>query len=176
MDMKKYIVLALVLAACGTPTVVSEPAGSDEPAPPPTVGSTTTMSADQAASLSTTTSTTTSPEDTVTPKPPPDSVPPPSEIQPTGGEVPAAYLAAVLADAAERLEVDQSELSVDEAVAVVWSDGSLGCPEPGQDYIQVLIEGYRVVVSAYGETLDYRLDQRGHFRLCESGMPRLEQP
>ena len=111
-----------------------------------------------------------------TPKPPPEPLPLPPEIQPTGGEVPAEYLAAVKADAAERLGVSEAELSVDEAVSVVWPDGSLGCPQPGQNYIQVLIEGYRVVISAAGQSLDYRLDQRGHFRLCESGMPRLGQP
>jgi hypothetical protein len=37
-----------------------------------------------------------------------------------------------------------------EREAVTWRDGSLGCPQPGMDYAQVLIEGFRFVFDVEG--------------------------
>ncbi len=180
MGMKTYIVLAVVLAACAAPVV--EPGVSEVPASSETTVAERETSTTVAETTTTTPPTTTPPtttmpnsEDTVIPKPPPERVPPPSQppVEVGGGEVPASYLEAVVADAAERSGVSADEVSVLEATAVVWSDGSLGCPEPGQSYIQMLIDGYRVVVSAGGRTLDYRLDGEGSFFVCEGlgGIP-----
>ncbi|HWP62575.1 MAG TPA: hypothetical protein VNO86_03810 [Candidatus Binatia bacterium] len=93
---------------------------------------------------------------------------------PVSGEVPEAILASIIEDAAERTGADPATARVLRAEAVTWSDGSLGCPEPGMFYIQVLIDGYWVVVEIGGQTLDYRVGSHGAFRLCEeptSGAP-----
>lgn len=180
MGMRRYLVLAVVLAACAAPAV--EPGTSEAPvSSEPSVTETsvtepeTSTTVEETTTTTPTTTTMPSSEDTVIPKPPPERVPPPSPppVEVGDGEVPAAYLAAVVADAAERAGVSADEVSVLEATAVVWSDGSLGCPEPGQSYIQMLIDGYRVVVSAGGRTLDYRLDGEGSFFVCEGlgGIP-----
>ncbi|GGI03289.1 hypothetical protein GCM10011354_03290 [Egicoccus halophilus] len=58
-------------------------------------------------------------------------------------------------DAADRAGVDLGEVEVVTNEPVTWSDGSLGCPEDGQMYTQALVEGYRIVVEAGGETLHY---------------------
>jgi hypothetical protein len=50
-----------------------------------------------------------------------------------------------------------------------WPDGSLGCPQPGMLYTQVLTPGYQVVVEAGGEEYDYRMGRTGTFRLCATG-------
>jgi hypothetical protein len=34
--------------------------------------------------------------------------------------------------------------------SVLWPDTSLGCPQPGQFYAQVTVEGYRLVVEHAG--------------------------
>lgn len=83
------------------------------------------------------------------------------------GEIPEELLGEVLADASERSGVTASDLEILTAEAANWSDGSLGCPEPGQIYTQALVDGYHVVVRAADEELDYRV-ANGGFRLCEN--------
>lgn len=79
--------------------------------------------------------------------------------------VPAAVLDPILTDAAERTGDDDPTVVLAEAVE--WPDTALGCPEEGFSYAQVITPGYRVVVEAGGETLDYRADEAGTFRVCE---------
>ncbi|MBM3498225.1 MAG: hypothetical protein FJX74_06095 [Armatimonadetes bacterium] len=62
-------------------------------------------------------------------------------------------------DLAEVEGVDDGEVQVTRVEAVVWSDGSLGYPEPGMDYIQMLIPGYRVTLQVGGRTYEYHTDQ-----------------
>ncbi len=90
---------------------------------------------------------------------------------PVTGEVPEAVLASILEDAARRTGADPATAKVVRAEAVTWSDGSLGCPEPGMFYTQALVDGYWVVVELGGVTLDYRVGSRGAFRLCEQPSP-----
>jgi hypothetical protein len=87
------------------------------------------------------------------------------------GEVPPEILDAILAAAAERSGVAASDLEVTMAEQITWSDGSLGCPEPGQMYTQALVDGYHIVIVAGDEELDYRVGSGGSFRLCEGGPP-----
>jgi hypothetical protein len=59
----------------------------------------------------------------------------------------------------------------------VWNDGSLGCPQPGEFYIQILINGHWVVLQVEGVEYDYRVSDSGHFILCEGkGMPPITTP
>jgi hypothetical protein len=97
---------------------------------------------------------------------------PPASDEGIIGEVPDAILDPILADAAERSGVAADEITVVQAEQVTWSDGSLGCPEPGQMYTQALVDGYQVVLDAAGEELDYRVGAGGSFQLCENGLPR----
>jgi hypothetical protein len=73
----------------------------------------------------------------------------------------------VRADAATRAGVDRSAVEIVQAAAVEWSDGSLGCPEPGMLYTQAIVSGWHVVVRAGGRDFDYRVTGPGQFRLCE---------
>jgi len=87
------------------------------------------------------------------------------------GEVPTALLDEIIADLTERLEVDPEDVNVQRAQAVIWNDGSLGCPKPGQFYTQALVDGYQVVLSVADRVYDYRASQRGYFFLCEPALP-----
>ena len=87
------------------------------------------------------------------------------------GEVPDDTLAGILSDAAQRTGLPEDAIEVVRAEAMTWSDGSLGCPEPGMVYTQALVDGFHVVLDAGGEELDYRVGQGGSFRLCENGRP-----
>ena len=74
-----------------------------------------------------------------------------------------------MADAATRLGVDPSVVDDRrQPTQETWSDGSLGCPEPGMMYTQALVDGYQVIVEANGTQLDYRGSGPGQFRVCEN--------
>ena len=99
---------------------------------------------------------------------PEPATPPPSDA-PVTGEVPDGILADLVADAAQRADVDSEAVRVVQAVQVTWNDGSLGCPEPGMSYTMALVEGFHVILEAGDEELDYRVSSNGGFRLCENG-------
>lgn len=93
---------------------------------------------------------------------------PPSEETPIVGEAPDELLTAVMEDLASRKDVQRNEISVIQAEFIIWNDGSLGCPQPGQVYTQALVEGYKIVLEANGETYDYHANDRGFFMLCKN--------
>ena len=76
-------------------------------------------------------------------------------------------LAKVKADLVSRLGVKENEISLVSVEAVTWNDSSLGCPEKGMMYIQVLTPGYRIILEVSGKQYDYRTDDRGYFKLCK---------
>jgi hypothetical protein len=51
--------------------------------------------------------------------------------------------------------VERDAIALVLAEPVVWSDGSLGCPEPGMMYTQALVEGYRIVLEVDGEEIAF---------------------
>jgi hypothetical protein len=97
-------------------------------------------------------------------KKPLDRVAPAQE--PVTGEVPAALLEELRQDLATRVADDAVLLR--RAEAVDWPDGSLGCPEPGMYYLQVVTPGYHVVFEVEGKSWDYRATEAGMFWLCET--------
>ena len=86
------------------------------------------------------------------------------------GEAPHTLLDDIVADAAERSGLDRAALVLSQDQAVVWPDGSLGCPQPGMMYTQALVEGYHILIQAGEDVLDYRATQRGSFVLCEHAL------
>jgi hypothetical protein len=91
---------------------------------------------------------------------------------PVTGEVPASLLEDIRADLAQRSGVTQEAILVIRDQAVTWSDGSLGCPQPGVFYTQALVPGYWVVLQVGENQYDYRASESGYFFVCEgSGLP-----
>jgi len=84
-------------------------------------------------------------------------------------QVPEAILGPILNEAAKLANVPPQQLVIVRAEAVVWNDGSLGCPEPGIEYGQALVNGYWVLIKAAGQTYDFRVGGGGSFRLCPEG-------
>ena len=95
-----------------------------------------------------------------------------AETSPVRAEVPQGILTPILNEAALLAKVPREQLAIVRAEAVVWNDGSLGCPEPGMQDTQALVNGYWVVVNAAGETYDFRVGRDGSFRLCPAGRGR----
>ena len=95
--------------------------------------------------------------------PVPTSTPQMSRVE---SQMPEAILGPILDEAAKLANVPPQQLVIVRAEAVVWNDGSLGCPEPGMEYAQALINGFWVVISGAGQTYDFRVGRDGNFRLC----------
>ena len=105
--------------------------------------------------------------------PAPTSTPQTSRAE---SQVPEAILGPILNEAAKLAGVATHQLVIVRAEAVVWNDGSLGCPEPGMEYAQALINGYWVVIKAAEQTYDFRAGGGGSFRLCPQGRGRPPLP
>lgn len=95
---------------------------------------------------------------------------------PPEADLPAAIMDPIYADATARSGIPVDELTVVRAEAVTWPDPSLGCPQPGMAYPQVLVDGYWVVVEADGVEYDYRGSRPGEFILCEIPPDDRQQP
>ena len=77
-----------------------------------------------------------------------------------------AVVQAARADAARRTGVGAESLLLISAESVTWSDGSLGCPQPGMMYTQALVPGYRVRLRGPDGEMDYHASARGALVLC----------
>src|SRR5947209_1517667 len=73
-----------------------------------------------------------------------------------------------LADAASHLGTGPQDLRVTQVEARQWPDSSLGCPQPGLLYSQIVTPGYLIVISSSsGKQLEYHADTRGRAVLCK---------
>lgn len=52
------------------------------------------------------------------------------------------------------LGISSEEIEVVQVEEVEWPDTSLGCPEPGMAYTQVIMQGCRITLEAAGETYE----------------------
>ena len=108
---------------------------------------------------------------------PPTRIPDPVEavVASTGQQVPTTAIPrevrhAVVADAAKRFNVAESAVVLTRAEQVTWPDGSLGCPQPGRMYTQMLVEGFRVAAKTAEGELTYHTDGRGNVVTCAAGV------
>jgi hypothetical protein len=138
-------ILALALVACG-------------PRAQPTVAIETKVA----------TPTHTSPQPTThtSPQPTPDELVQPESPIPTPPANPA--VAAAIAHLAAELGLSPADVTVLSVEEMQWSDSSLGCPQPGMMYAQVITPGYRILLEANGETYDVHTNQTGNAAVtCE---------
>ena len=74
-------------------------------------------------------------------------------------------------DLARRLGVPVAAIEVKSAEPVSWPDTSMGCPEPGSMYAQVITPGYRIILSYESKEYSYHSDSDGPPFLCEKPSP-----
>lgn len=108
---------------------------------------------------------------TFTPGPLPTAGPMPGRVDPSPapqtGEAPDEVVqVAVQAALASAALPDGSAVTVVRAEAVLWPDGSLGCPRPGVMYIQTEVPGYWVEIEVADQHFDYRFSDAGTPILC----------
>ena len=72
---------------------------------------------------------------------------------------------------AQRLPVSANEINLVEATSVTWPDSSLGCPQEGMVYTQVLTPGYLILLEHGGNTYEYHASSRDYVTTCENPSP-----
>ncbi len=99
-------------------------------------------------------------QESMTPTPSPESV----DVEVAIEAEPIIRLAQK--DLALRLGLAQEAIRLVSLEAVEWRDASLGCPQPGMMYAQVITPGFRVVLEAEGRTYEYHTDAAESVMLC----------
>jgi hypothetical protein len=152
------LIVMAVLAACGAP---ADDAASDTTAAEGSVATATTL-ADTTTTVPDTS--TLVPAPTVAPTKPPGTTiaPPGGDFEP--GDDPVAY---ATADLAVRLGIAEADITLELQEEVTWRDGSLGCPLPGFEYTQALVDGSRIVLVADGVAYPYHSSAGRSPFLCE---------
>lgn len=96
---------------------------------------------------------------------------PSTPAPPPSGVAADALVVQALVDLAGRLGVDPADVALASIQQVTWPDGSLGCPQEGMLYPQVLTQGSRIVLESGGKRYAYHSGGgRGPF-LCENPEP-----
>jgi hypothetical protein len=81
-----------------------------------------------------------------------------------------------VADLAGRLGLGADAISVSAAVLVTWPDSSLGCPQPGMEYLQVLTDGAVIELVAGGEIYRYHAGEGSGPFLCATPITTAPAP
>lgn len=159
-----FAVSLLVLgcqAAVTTPTPASTAVATPRPATSATVAASPSPFASAAPAPTPTTGIAPSPVAKV-----PGTVQPGAAGTGVSMQVPSEVAQAVRTEVARRTGVDPVTVRIVRAEQVDWPDASLGCPQPGMAYAQVVTPGYRVVVEAGGRTLNVHTSTRGTAVVC----------
>ena len=89
---------------------------------------------------------------------------PPDEAVPGGIETSARKLLA------EELGVDGGDFKLHSSEGMGWSDASLGCPQEGMFYAQVLTQGFKLVFDLAGTSHAVHTNSDGsHMVVCVDG-------
>ncbi len=162
--------LTLIISACGS-------AGQQESS-----GASVTIEAQTVPEATPTTVPTATPTLSPTPEPvsadlPTELVEPISPVSPVAKEMNASTddfpgselpVNAAIADLSEKTGTPEDQISIVSIEAKDWPDSSLGCPEEGFMYAQVITPGYLVVLEADGQQYNYHTDEIGkNVVLCE---------
>jgi hypothetical protein len=78
------------------------------------------------------------------------------------------------ADLSKKLGIPEDQVSLLTASEVNWPDSSLGCPQSGMAYSQIVTRGYLVRLSAGGMTYEYHAALHGDIFYCPD--PQLPVP
>lgn len=76
-------------------------------------------------------------------------------------------IAQAKADLARRLSIKPEEIELVEARQVDWPDSSLGCPEPGGEYLHVWIVGELIVLRVENHVFEYHSGNNRPPFLCQ---------
>lgn len=74
-------------------------------------------------------------------------------------------------DLANRISISKDQIQIKEATEVVWPNSSLGCPQPGMVYAEVLTPGYLILLNANNQDYEYHAGKNSEAFYCENPTP-----
>ncbi len=74
-------------------------------------------------------------------------------------------------DLAQRLSLSTTQINLLEATEVIWLDSSLGCPQKGMEYTQILTPGYLIRLESSGNIFEYHTSMGRNVIYCEDPTP-----
>lgn len=77
------------------------------------------------------------------------------------------FIEVAIADLAPRLDASESDIVALSAVLVTWSDSSMGCPQPGMEYAQLLQDGSVIELGYNGRVYRYHTGGQRNPFLCD---------
>ncbi len=78
-----------------------------------------------------------------------------------------AAVTASINDLSAQMDIPVDQIKVASVEPMEWNDASLGCPQEGFMYAQVITPGYLVTLEANGPEYVYHTDQTNNVILCE---------
>ena len=166
------LALGLVLAGCGQSAPTADqpaPTGAATAAPEPTKApAAPTQAPTEAPAATGAPAATTAPAPTIAPAPSP---------QPGGGasvRPPDALAAAAQQRLAQHLGVAATTLMLQSANAKEWNDSSLGCPQEGQVYLQVITPGFLLIFNDAAQSRTYEVhtaESEQQMVFCDKNQP-----
>ncbi|MCK6626498.1 MAG: hypothetical protein L6R45_15140 [Anaerolineae bacterium] len=168
--------LIAIMAACGdiaTPGDIP-PMTPEEAQSAPTTQPTATPTTDLPVEIEAAPSATALPVEIVEPDSPvlptspvaePGAAPAQGMAQPVPGS--EAALAAAITHLIQQTGLPPDQITVTSIQPMEWPDASLGCPQEGMMYAQVITPGYLILLEAQGQTFEYHTDQGTNVVLCQ---------
>ena len=86
------------------------------------------------------------------------------QVTPMSAYPSVVHLAAT--NLAKELNIAPDQVEIRSATQTEWSDSSLGCPEPGRAYMQVITPGYKVILFANGREYEYHTNMQNMAIRC----------
>lgn len=78
----------------------------------------------------------------------------------------AAYTQGALNALATTLNVPAPSITVVSEIEAQWPDSSLGCPQPGQAYVQAVTSGYVFILKSGDTDYEVHVDKDQHYVVC----------
>lgn len=69
-------------------------------------------------------------------------------------------------DLAQRLSISTTQINLVESMEVEWSDSSLGCPQQGVYYLQVITPGYLIRLQALDKVFEFHTNKGDQIIYC----------
>ncbi len=88
----------------------------------------------------------------------------PRQVTPMSAYPSVVQLAAT--NLAKDLNIAPDQVEIRSVEQREWSDSSLGCPEPGRAYMQVITPGYKVILFANGREYEYHTNMQNMAIRC----------
>ncbi len=89
-------------------------------------------------------------------------------VQPAPGipDAAAKLVADITTDLSTNLGIDSSEVTFKSITEVQWRDSGLGCPQPGMSYLQVITDGFQIILTVNSQDHYYHTRGTTTFIYC----------